>query len=195
MIKNVCIFASSSNGLDQSYYEAAEKLGVCLGHAGFNIVYGGSNRGLMWACASKVKDFCGIIYGVMPEKLNDFGVSASICDEFFLTKEMRERKAKMDELSDAVVALPGGFGTLEELSEMIVQKQLGYNSKPIVIYNTNNFYDKLNEFFETIINQNFAKTNIRKAYFISSSPEEIVNYLKNYKTDEKNISEKDIYIN
>ena len=195
MIKNVCIFASSSNGLDQSYYEAAEKLGVCLGHAGFNIVYGGSNRGLMWACASKVKDFCGIIYGVMPEKLNDFGVSASICDKFFLTKEMRERKAKMDELSDAVVALPGGFGTLEELSEMIVQKQLGYNSKPIVIYNTNNFYDKLNEFFETIINQNFAKTNIRKAYFISSSPEEIVNYLKNYKTDEKNISEKDIYIN
>ena len=195
MVKNVCIFASSSNGLDKVYTEAAEKLGICLGQAGFNIVYGGSNRGLMWTCASKVKDFCGIIYGVMPEKLNDFGVSASICDKFFLTKGMRERKAKMDELSDAVVALPGGFGTLEELSEMIVQKQLGYNSKPIVLYNTNNFYGKLNEFFETIITQNFAKTNIRESYFISSSPEEIVNYLINYKSDENSVSKKDIYVN
>jgi len=108
---------------------------------------------------------------------------------------MRERKAKMDELSDAVVALPGGFGTLEELSEMIVQKQLGYNSKPIVLYNTNNFYGKLNEFFETIITQNFAKTNIRESYFISSSPEEIVNYLINYKSDENSVSKKDIYVN
>jgi len=195
MIKNVCIFASSSNGLDSIYYEAAEKLGICLGQAGFNIVYGGSNRGLMWTCASKVKDFCGIIYGVMPEKLNDFGVSASICDKFFLTKGMRERKAKMDELSDAVIALPGGFGTLEELSEMIVQKQLGYNAKPIILYNVNNFYDKLNEFFEIIINQHFAKDNIRDAYFISSSPTEIIDYLLNYKGDENLVSKNDIYIN
>ena len=195
MIKNVCIFASSSNGLDSSYYKAANELGEMLGQAGFNIVYGGSNLGIMWQCASKVKEFGGKIYGVMPEKLNDFGVSANICDEFFLTKGMRERKAKMDELSDAVIALPGGFGTLEELSEMIVQKQLGYNAKPIVLYNTNHFYDKLNEFFEIMINQNFAKNSIRDAYFISSSPSEIIEYLLNYKVNKDIISKNDIYIN
>ena len=195
MIKNICIFASSSNGLDNSYYESANRLGEMLGQAGFNIVYGGSNRGIMWQCASKVKEYGGKIYGVMPEKLNDFGVSANICDEFFLTKGMRERKAKMDELSDAVIALPGGFGTLEELSEMIVQKQLGYNSKPIILYNISNFYDKLNEFFENIITQNFAKNNIREAYYISSSPEDIISYLMNYKGNESFVTTNDIYIN
>ena len=92
-------------------------------------------------------------------------------------------KAKLDELSDAVVALAGGFGTLEELSEIIVQKQLGYNNKPIVILNTNNFYDKLNEFFEVIITEHFANENSRKLYYIANSPEEAISYIKNYKAD------------
>ena len=107
-------------------------------------------------------------------------VSESFCDEFYLTKGMRERKAKLDEKSDAVIALPGGFGTLEELSEMIVQKQLCYNNKPIVILNTAGFYDYLLKFFETIIYERFAGANSKNLYYVANTPKEAVEFLKNY---------------
>ena len=94
-----------------------------LAEAGYNMVYGGSALGLMWACAKNVKAFGGKIIGIMPEKLKEMAENSDDCDEFYVTKGMRERKAKMDEMSNAVIALPGGFGTLEEISEMIVQKQ------------------------------------------------------------------------
>ena len=82
---NICIFASSCNYLDEIYYQEASKTGTLLGGNGFNMVYGGSKLGLMWACAGALKEAGGKLYGVMPEKLNDFGVSANICDEFYLT--------------------------------------------------------------------------------------------------------------
>ena len=118
-IKRVCVFASSCNFLDESYYKAASEFGDLLGKAGFDMVYGGSSLGLMWACAEKVKGNGCQIIGVMPEKLHNMGVYTDECVELFVTPCMRSRKAKMDELSDAVVALPGGFGTLEEFSEMM----------------------------------------------------------------------------
>ena len=148
MIKNVCVFASSSNNLKECFYKDASELGKLLGQAGMNIVYGGSRLGLMYACASSVKANGGKICGVMPQKLKDFGVgNPEDCDNFILTSGMRDRKAKMDEISDAVIALAGGFGTLEEISEMIVQKQLGYNNKPIILLNTDGFYNNLIKFF------------------------------------------------
>ncbi len=181
MIKNVCVFASSSNNLNIKYYNDAKILGQLMGQAGMNIVYGGSRLGMMYACAKAVKDNGGKIYGVMPQRLCDYGVAnPNDCDEFFLTTGMRERKAKMDELSEAVVAIPGGFGTLEEISEMIVQKQLGYNNKPIVLLNTEGFYDNLVAFFETIINKNFAKESTNELYFIADSPTQVVDYILNY---------------
>ena len=139
MINNVCVFASSCNFVDKSYYEAAAELGTLLANAGMDMVYGGSCLGLMWACAKQVKEHGRRLIGVMPQKLRDMDVFSDYCDEFYVTPCMRSRKAKMDEMSDALIALPGGFGTLEELSEMIVQKQLGYNQKAIVILNTNGF--------------------------------------------------------
>ena len=111
-------------------------------------------------------------------------------DVFVKTEGMRERKAKMDELSDAVVALAGGFGTLEEISEMIVQKQLGYNSKPIVLLNINHFYDNLIGFFNTIIQENFAKSNAKELYFVASTPKEAVEYLNNYQPKEVSLASK-----
>lgn len=181
MIKNVCVFASSSNQLEECFYEASSKLGELLGKSGMNVVYGGSRLGMMYACASKTRENGGKVIGVMPQRLVDFGVgNPEDCDEFFLTSGMRERKAKMDEISDAVVAVAGGFGTLEEISEMIVQKQLGYNGKPIVILNTDGFYDSLIDFFETIINRNFAKDSTRELYYIAKTPEEVVECLLNY---------------
>ena len=192
-IKRVCVFASSCNYLEKLYYEAAAEFGELLGKSGYDMVYGGSSLGLMWACAEKVKQNGAQLIGVMPERLHNMGVHTDECVELFITPCMRSRKAKMDELSDAVVALAGGFGTLEELSEMIVQKQLGYNNKPIIILNTNGFYDKLIEFFDEIISQKFARDTAKKLYFIANTPREAIEYIKNYQPENLAISKADIY--
>lgn len=181
MIKNICIFASSSNNLEEIYYQEAQKLGQLIGEKGYNIVYGGSRLGLMYACAGAVKENGGKIFGVMPHKLADMGyANPEDCQEFYLTEGMRERKAKLDELSDAVIAIAGGFGTLEEISEMIVQKQLGYNNKPIVILNTNGFYNPLIQFFDDIVAKNFARFKNQELYYIASTPNEAIDYINNY---------------
>lgn len=193
MIKSVCIFASSSNYLEKIYYDEASLLGKLLAENGFEMVYGGSRLGLMWACAGALKQGGGKLHGVMPEKLNDCGVSAEICDEFYLTEGMRERKAKMDEISDAVIALPGGFGTLEEVSEIIVQKQLCYNNKAIIFLNTHGFYNKLIEFMDEIISQKFANKAAKDLYYVADTPEQAVEYLKNYKSADRVFNRDTVY--
>lgn len=192
-IKRICIFASSCNYLEKSYYEVASEFGELLAKSGFDMVYGGSSLGLMWACAEQVKKNGRQIIEVMPERLHNMGVYTDDCVELFVTPCMRSRKAKMDELSDGVVALAGGFGTLEELSEMIVQKQLGYNNKPIVLLNTNGFYDKLIEFFEEIIKQNFASNKARNLYYVAQTAKEAIEYIKNYKFENLTVTKADIY--
>ena len=184
MFKNVCIYASSSEYLDKSYFIDASRLGELLGINHLNIIYGGSRLGLMYACVSSAKKLGSNIIGVMPEKLVDIGFSnPEDCESLYITKGMRERKAKMDELSDAIIALPGGFGTLEELSEMIVQKQLGYNAKPIILLNTNGFYDNLIKFFDSIILEKFAIPKTKELYYIAEKPEDAIKYLENYNSE------------
>lgn len=193
MTKRVCIFCSSSDTLDKSYYDDATLLGELMAKAGLDLVYGGSSVGTMYSVAKSAKANGSKVYGVMPEKLFGFGVSSDECDEFFLTPDMRSRKAKLDELSDAVVAMAGGFGTLEEVSEMIVQRQLGYNNKPIVFLNTNGFYDNLLKFFDDIVKHSFAKDTAKDIYFVANTPQEAVDYLVNFKPSEKEITPEDIY--
>lgn len=192
-IKNICVFASSSNFLADFYYHDASELGKLIGQNGYNIVYGGSTLGMMWACAEQVKLNGGKIYGVMPKKLVDMGCRTDNCDEFHLAEGMRDRKAKMDEISDAVIALAGGFGTLEELAEMIVQKQLGYNKKPIVILNTDGFYDNLLRFFDNIISEKFANKVSRDLFYIAHSPQDAIDYINNYVEPVANVSKHEIY--
>ncbi len=179
-IKNVCVFSSSSNSLDEIYYKDAQELGRLMAKAGFNLVYGGAALGTMYENAKAVKALNGKVIGVIPEKLHKIVEENKSCDELHVTKCMRTRKQKLDDISDAVIALAGGFGTLEELSEMIVQKQLGYSSKAIVILNTNGFYDNLLKFFDEIIRQNFANVQIKESYYVAKNPQEAIDYLKNY---------------
>lgn len=193
MIKNICVFCSSSDFLEEIYYKDAAQLGKLLGQNGYNIVYGGSTLGMMWACASEVKNNGGKIYGVMPQKLIDMGCRTDNCDEFYTAVGMRERKQKMDEISDAVIALAGGLGTLEEFAEMLVQKQLGYNKKAIVLLNTNGFYDKLIEFFESIISEKFANKFVRDLVYVASTPQEAIDYINNYKEPQSTPSKYEIY--
>jgi uncharacterized protein (TIGR00730 family) len=192
-IKNICVFASSSNYLSDCYYEDASELGKLIGENGYNIVYGGSTLGMMWACAEQVKLNGGKVYGVMPQRLVDMGCRTDNCDEFHLANGMRDRKGKMDEISDAVIALAGGLGTLEELTEMIVQKQLGYNKKPVVILNTNGLYDKLLEFINVIIEEKFANRIAKDLFYVAHTPQEAIDYINNYIEPEVTMSKHEIY--
>ena len=179
-IKTICVFASASNDIDKKYEPFARLMGELIGQNGYNIVYGGSNRSLMGVVTSAARNNGSKVIGVMPKLLKNIGVEEGNCTEFIVTEGMRERKAKMDELSDAVIALPGGFGTLEELSEMIVQKQMGYNIKPIVILNTNNYYKKLIEFFDEMMREKFSTQNSRELYYCANTPIEAIEYIKSY---------------
>ena len=179
--------------MEEIYYDDARKLGRLIGENGYNIVYGGSTLGMMWACASEVKNFGGKIIGVMPQRLVDLGCKTNNCDEFYLAQGMRERKAKMDELSDAVVVMAGGFGTLEEFLEMLVQKQLGYTKKAIVLLNTNGYYDNLTEFFNSIIDNKFANKFTRNLVYAAQTPQDAINYINNYKEPENLPSKHEIY--
>ena len=180
-IKNICVFASSCEDIGEAYYKDARDLGLLIGHNGYNIVYGGSRKGLMYACAGAVKEAGGNICAVIPEIFINMGFgNPEDCAEFIVTTGMRERKAMLDEKSDAVIAIAGGYGTLEELSEMIVQKQLGYNEKPIVILNTNGFYDKLLEFFDEITEKRFAGSTPKSIIYVANTPEDAINYINNY---------------
>lgn len=189
-IKKICVYSSSSDVLDEKYYHEARELGILMAQNGFDLIYGGGAVGTMWANAKAVKEFGGKVIGVIPEKLHAICVQNKDCDELHITKCMRSRKEKLDQLCDAVIALAGGFGTLEELSEMIVQKQLGYNSKAIVILNTDGFYDKLLGFFETIIFQKFAAETSREFYYVAKNPKDAIEYLKSYSPKTVDISVK-----
>ena len=194
-IKTICIFASSSSDIERIYYKEAYALGIEIAQSGYNIVYGGSCLGLMGEVTQAAKLRGSEVTGVMPEKIYNFGVDSGNCTKFILTKGMRERKAKMDELSEAIIALPGGFGTLEELAEMLVQKQLGYNNKPIVILNTNNYYKNLINFFNSTIEKNFAPKISSELYFVANTPKEAIEYIQKYKFEEKNYLGKKIKLN
>ena len=194
-MKNICVYCSASNGLDKSYHSDAQKMGELLAENDYNLVYGGSDFGLMGEVAKAVKGGGGKVLGVMPKKLYEFVKhEGGNCDDFILTEEMRERKAKMDENSDAVIALAGGFGTLEEISEILDHKIIGYNTKPIIFLNTNGFYDNLFKFFEQIIAENFARKDVYKLYYLAKTPEDAIEYLKSYVPNEIPKSVEEIYV-
>lgn len=181
MDKVICVYSSSSCALDKVYFEAARKLGREIALRGDSLLFGGGMTGLMGETARAVHEHKGKVIGIIPEALNVKGIVYEYCDELVVTTGMRERKATMDARSDAFVALPGGFGTLEELLEIITLKQLRYHDKPIVILNANGFYDKLLEQFEQIITERFAKDESRKLYFIAGGVEEAIEYIDSYK--------------
>lgn len=180
MNKIICVYSSSSCTVNNIYFEAASKLGEGIALNGDTLLFGGGLIGLMGATAKAVHQFGGKVIGVIPEALNLKGVVYESCDELIVTKGIRERKAAMDSTSDAFIALPGGFGTLEEILEIISLKLLRYHNKPIIILNINGLYDKLLEQFENIISGQFAKEECRKLYFITDSVAAALNYIDTY---------------
>ena len=174
----VCVFASSSNRISSEYADAAVNLGILLTGAGIDIVYGGGGIGLMGKLADTVIKNNGTITGVIPSFMKDEGWDHSAVNEMIITPDMGTRKKQMFSMADAVIALPGGVGTLEELTEAITLKQLGQFSGPIIILNTLNFYKSLIDFFEQMISENFLRIEHKEIWRIAGSPEEVIKFLQ-----------------
>ncbi|EIW15639.1 MULTISPECIES: TIGR00730 family Rossman fold protein [Pelosinus] len=180
MNKVICVYSSSSAAIDPVYFDAASALGREIAAKGDLFLFGGGLTGLMGACARSVHQHHGHVIGIIPEALHVKGIVYDRCDELVVTKCMRERKAIMDERSDAFIALPGGYGTLEEILEIITLKQLRYHNKPIVILNINHFYDKLLEHFGKVICQQFAKIECSELYFVTGDISSALDYIDSY---------------
>ncbi len=179
-IKSICVFCASSESVDDSYKTVATELGRAIGKRGIDLVYGGASIGLMGCVARGAHEEKGKVIGILPEFFHTKDIGYLDADELIITKDMRERKAKMDERSDAFIVLPGGVGTLEEAMEILSMRQLKLSDKPLVFINTQGFYDKLNETFDAMIGQNFAKENIRNMFAITPDPTTALDYVFNY---------------
>ena len=180
----VCIFGASSSGIPQACIDFAYMLGKCLADDGIGLVFGAGTTGLMGAAARGADSAGGEIIGVIPERLNISGIYYENCTERIVTATMHERKAKMENLADAFVALPGGFGTLEELMEVITLKQLGYHEKPIVIANINGFYDNLLKQFNDCVCKGFTHPLFLELYSVADTVAEVMRKIKQ-KLDKK----------
>ncbi len=175
----ICVYCSSSNAVAPVFFEAARQLGQRIAERGDALVYGGADVGLMGALAHAVKAGGGRVIGVMPERMTAEPIAFKLADEFIVTRDMRERKARMASLADAFVVLPGGFGTLEELAEMLTLRQLGEHRKPIVLLNVRSFYEPLVALFEHYYREGFAKP-WRELYFVTPEVSQALDYLDHY---------------
>ena len=142
-MKNIAVFCASSEGLNPIYLKTAYETGKAIARAGYGVVYGGAAIGCMGAVAQGALDHQGKVIGVLPHFLNKKEVAHQGLSELIMVESMHERKLKMNELSNAIITLPGGFGTFEELFEIITWEQLGLHQKPTIVFNVNNFYDHL----------------------------------------------------
>ena len=176
----ICVYASSSMHLEKKYHDEARALGKAMAENGYGLCFGGGARGLMGAVADEVLSYGGSVVGVIPEALHVDTIVHTRCSELIVTATMRERKRMMEERSLGFIALPGGFGTLEELLEMITLKQLGYHQKPIVILNFNGFYDKLLEQFMDCTRQGFIDEEGEKLFAAVQSAAQALEYIKSY---------------
>ena len=173
----VCVFAASSSKVDNDYGKDTARLGSLLAGAGFNVVFGGGGIGLMNSLADAVISNNGRITGVIPAFMKEEGWSHDGISETIVTSDMSERKQKMFSLSDAIVALPGGMGTLEELTEAITLKQLSLFEGPIIIMNTRGYYNSFLDFIDNMVENNFLRQEHKGLWEIVNTPEEVIEIL------------------
>ena len=179
---SICVFCSSSSDVPSVYADSARELGRRIAQEGFRLVFGGAGIGLMGICSDAVAENGGRVTGVIPEHLNRPGIVSGSSHRTIITPDMRSRKAGMEELSDAFIAMPGGYGTMEEIMEILTLKQLQINSSPVVFLNINGYFDPLFSFFDRMEKENFIRPEFRKFYFAASTVEEAMDYIQNYRS-------------
>lgn len=179
-MKRITVFCGSSFGTDKIYKEQAALLGKTLAQQNIELVYGGANVGLMGAVADGVLNEGGKAIGVLPNFLRSKEIAHLGLTELIVVESMHERKTKMNNLCDGVIALPGGFGTLEELFEMLTWGQLGLHKKPIGILNINGFYDSLIELTKVMVEKGLLKPVNQEMLLVSDTIEDLLHQMRNY---------------
>jgi uncharacterized protein (TIGR00730 family) len=180
-MKSICVFCGSSAGSVPAYADAARALGWELVRRGLRLVYGGGNVGLMGILADAVLGGGGEVIGVIPQALLAKEVGHAGLTKLHVVGSMHERKALMAELSDAFLALPGGFGTLEEFCEVLTWLQLGLHGKPCGLFNVNGYYDPLLAFFDRAVSDGFLRAQHRDLVLVGTTPEEAFRHLAAYR--------------
>lgn len=176
----VCVFAASSSRIDDAYKKAAEDLGIAFARENVHAVYGGGGIGLMGIFADSLMANGGSVTGVIPGFMMNEGWGHAGVKDMIVTTDMSERKKAIFAISDAAVALPGGVGTLEELTEVITLKQLGLFNKPVIIMNVDGFYDHLIEFFDHMVRGHFMRLEHKDIWQIVTTADEVVPAILNY---------------
>ncbi len=177
-INKVCVYLASSNKSGPEYLNAAERLGKLLAQNEITIVYGGSTIGPMGRLADAAIENGGKVIGIMPNFLCDLELNHKGLSELIIVNDMHERKKKMIEGVDAIISLPGGTGTLEELLEAITWKRLGILTQPIILVNINHFYDPLVQLFEQMIGNNFLDARHRFMWSVVTGPEKVLSAIE-----------------
>lgn len=180
-MKNVTVFCGSSKGTEGIYEEHAYLLGKALADLDIGVVYGGTKIGLMGAVANGALEHGGRVIGVLPYFLQAKEIAHDALTELILVDTMHERKTKMNQLCDGVIALPGGFGTMEEFFEMLTWAQLGLHDKPMGLLNVNGFYDELIAFVQVMVNKGFLKEVNRDMILYSSQIYQLLEQMNNYR--------------
>ncbi len=186
MTKLLCVYCSSSTQLDPKYYQEAERLGREMVAEGWGLIYGGGNVGLMGSVARSVKAAGGVVVGVIPDFMQTRELAYLEASELVIVPTMRERKRIMAERAQAFLTLPGGIGTLEEMTEIMSERYLNLTQKPLVLLNQDGFYDELLRFFERMVAEKFKSHGLAELLAVAPTVPEIWPLLrqpKEYRTD------------
>jgi len=179
-MKRICVFCGSSPGARPEYLHAAEQLGYTLASQNIGLVYGGARVGMMGKIAEAVLEKEGEVIGVIPRALVEKEVAFTGLADLRVVDSMHERKALMANLSDGFIAMPGGLGTIEEFFEVATWAQLGIHSKPCGLLNVDKFYDKLMDFLDHTVDEEFVEPEHRSMILVDEDPERLLQRFKTY---------------
>ncbi len=179
-MKSICVFCASSLGEREDYRQAAEAVGSILAHNNIRLIYGGAKVGLMGAVADAALKSGGKVTGVLPHFLAGKEIAHTNLSELILVDSMHERKQQMSQMADGFIALPGGFGTLEELFEIITWGQLGLHHKPVLVLNINGYYDHLIKLLDHMAAEGLLKERHRRMMLFTDRVEDALNEMLQY---------------
>jgi uncharacterized protein (TIGR00730 family) len=175
----VCVYCASSGQIHSDYFEATAKMAKNFAENGVSVVFGGGSSGLMGQLADSILEAGGTIKGIMPEFMNEVEWGHRGVSDFIYTQTMHERKSKFLEGTDALVALPGGTGTYEELFEAITLKKLGQFTKPIILLNTREYFEPFRQLMDHAIREKFMAVDHQEIWQIVNEPKEVLEAIKN----------------
>ncbi|WAN08949.1 TIGR00730 family Rossman fold protein [Stutzerimonas balearica] len=178
VLRSICVFCGASTGTDPVYQEAAAAMGRTLAEQGITLVYGGGAVGLMGVVADAALAAGGEVIGIIPQSLKDAEIGHPGLTRLEIVDGMHARKARMAELADAFIAMPGGLGTLEELFEVWTWGQLGYHAKPLGLLDTNHFYAKLSHFLDHLVAEAFVRPQYREMLQRGDTPDALLERLR-----------------